>query len=164
MPYINGPPKIEIAKLHLDRFWQEIFWRRENEQKVTVWSVGLFAATLALVYGAETPLTCGQRLVLSLLPLILGFFASWYLFQNWRKDKEIAFLIVRLNEALGAWEPGYLAPGEPLYPEKWRTWGIDPSQPRGSFRHRFFRDRVSLLYFCLVIVATLLCCAGIWLK
>ena len=49
MPDIDPKDNFEVAKMHLDRFWHEIFWRRETEQKIAVWSVGLFAAVLALI-------------------------------------------------------------------------------------------------------------------
>lgn len=165
MPHIEANDnKFEAAKIQLDRFWHEIFWRRENEQKIIVWSVGFFAAILALVYGSESDLKLVQKLILTSLPVILGLLSSWYLFQNWRKDKEIAHLIVKLNEALGAWEPGYFVPDQPLYPEKWRQWGHDPSLNKWQFFTKFRRDKVSFGYFCLVIASTVICVLGILAK
>ncbi len=142
MPYISNPHKFEEAKLHLDRFWEEIFWRRENEQKIAVWSIGLFTALLTFVYGADVKLEFPQGIIISVLTSILGLLSAWYLYQNWRKDKEIAYLIVKLNEALGAWENGYFISGVPLYPEKWKNWGIDPGLERKRFRKRFVKDSV----------------------
>ena len=40
---------------------------------------------------------------------------------NWRKHSEIAQIIVKLNEALGAWEKNCFTEDEALYPEKWKT-------------------------------------------
>ena len=156
--------KFDLAKLHLDRFWQEIFWRRENEQKITVWTIGLFAAVLALVYGSERDLELNQKIVLCCLPLILGILAAWYLFQNWRKDKEVARLIVRLNQALGAWEENYPIYGEKLYPNAWKKWGIDTNLTFGARLRAFGKDYISLFYFFSVILAMGLCVAGILIK
>ena len=151
MPTIKAPTKFELAKLHLDRFWYEIFWRRENEQKITVWTVGLFGALLTLVYGRTTPLANVQKGIISAFPLMLGSIAFRYLRQNSKKNKEIARQIVRLNEALGAWENNYLVNGSSLYPEKWKQWG----------NGEYSQSKVSFLYYIIVIGSTLLTTLGI---
>lgn len=164
MPHINHENKFEVAKMHLDRFWHEIFWRRENEQKIAVWSVGLFAAVLALVYGHTGDIEFNQKVLLALLPALLGVLSSWYLFQNWRKDKEIAYLIVQLNEALGAWEEDYLIPGSALYPIKWKEWGIDPATLKNQWFGKFVTDKVSLSYFFFTLCSSFVCIIGILTK
>jgi hypothetical protein len=154
MPKIVAPNDFEAAKLHLDRFWHEIFWRRENEQKVTVWSIGVFWGVLTLTYGVNFDLTCVQKLILASFPLLLGVVACWYLHENWRKNKEIARLIVKLNESLGAWEPNYLVSNGTLYPEKWKYWGRD----------HFRKDKVSRTYLLCVILAGVLSFIGTMLR
>jgi hypothetical protein len=155
MPTIQASSNFELAKLHLDRFWHEIFWRRDNEQKITVWTVGLYGALLALVYGQNTSLDILQKVILSCFPVMLGTIAAWYLYKNWKKGKEIAQIIVRLNEALGAWDVGVLTQGEkPLYPSAWRTWG----------QAKFKQDKVSLYYFRFILFATALTVIGIFVK
>lgn len=154
MPKIQDTSEFELVKLHLDRFWHEIFWRRENEQKITVWTLGLFGALLALVYGQVTTLDLPQKIVLSCFPIMLGSIAAWYLHQNWVKDREIARIIVRLNESIGAWEENLLVHGDSLYPEKWKTWG------QGTFA----QDKVSLFYFLFVLGSSVLTIIGIMLK
>jgi hypothetical protein len=136
MPQINDHDKNEVAKMHLDRFWHEIFWRRESEQKITVWSVGFFAAVLVLVYGKTECMEWQQKLLLVLLIAILGLLSCIYLYRNARKNSELGFLIVRLNEAMGAWEKGYLIPDTELYPVKWKEWGINPE---ASSKEWFFK-------------------------
>lgn len=126
MPHIGHDDKFELAKMHLDRFWHEIFWRRKSEQKITVWTVGLFAAVLALVYGRIECLGSNQKLLLIILIAALGFLSCIYLYRNARKNSEVGFLIVQLNEAMGAWEEDYLIPKAVLYPPEWKNWGIDP--------------------------------------
>jgi len=146
--------KCDLAKQHLDRLWREVFWRRENEQKISVWSVGLFGALLAVVYGREHEFDCVQKTILSLFPVILGFTSAWYLHKNWSKCRTLACIIVELNKALGAWEEGYLIPHTILYPEDWQNWG----------KESFIKDKVSVSYLLLVIVASLLTAAGIWIS
>jgi uncharacterized membrane protein len=91
MPHIshNDYDKFEVAKLHPDRFWHEIFRRRESEQKITVWTVGLFAAVLALVYGRIECLEWNQKLLLILLLAALGILSCVYLYRNARKNSDL---------------------------------------------------------------------------
>ena len=152
MPKIPAPNDFEAAKLHLDRFWTEVFWRRENEQKVTIWSVGFFGFLLTLTYGASIDLCFLQKLALAAFPCLLGAGTSWYLRENRRKSRDIARLIVKLNDSLGAWEPGYLIADDALYPERWKRWGVAGS------------SKVSFAYQILVMAAALLSSAGIMLK
>lgn len=153
MPRIKTDNEFELAKYHLERFWKEIFWRRENEQKITVWSVGLFGALLVLVYGKTPSLEFWQKLLLSCFPLILGIIGSWYLFRNWKKVQDIARIIVKLNSCLGAWEVNFLVEDGTLYPEGWKTWGMG----------KFSEDKVSIGYACFVAISALLTILGIWL-
>lgn len=146
MPKIQVENEFELAKFHLERFWKEIFWRRENEQKITVWSLGLFGVLIALVYGKNTGLELLQKLLLSSFPLMLGFIGCWYLHQNWKKAQQIARIIVSLNDSLGAWEKKLIVNSGTLYPEKWKTWG----------KKRFRDDKVSFCYTCFVAISAFL--------
>jgi hypothetical protein len=154
MQTIHASSDFDLAKFHLDRFWHEIFWRRENEQKITVWTIGLFGALLALVYGRVTTLELLQKIVLSCFPAMLGFVACWYLHKNWVKGSEIARIIVQLNKAIGAWDKGILLQDSPLYPQKWENWG----------QESFTKDHVSFFYFLSVLGSAVFTVVGICLK
>ena len=150
--------------MHLDRFWNEIHWRIESEQKITVWSVGLFEAVLALVYGKIECLEWCQKLLLISLLACLGLLSCVYLYRNARKNSEIGYLIVQLNKALGAWEEDYLIPKAVLYPPKWKNWGIDPTASWKEWFRKFITFSISLLYICFVLFACIVCIMGIIIK
>ena len=69
-----------------------------------------------------------------------------------------------LNKAIGCWEDGYLIPDGALYPEDWIRWGNDPRIERCKVRSKFLNDKVSLYYFLLVLMMTVVSIVGIWLS
>lgn len=156
MPSITKKESIEVAKLHLDRLWQEIFWRRETEQKVCVWTIGSFAAVLALAYGRDKGLTFEQKWLFSALPLVLGPLSAWYLLLNAKKNKAIARVIVKLNSSLGAWEKGHLIDDkeDSLFPDSWSNWG----------KLTLKDERVSFFYILLVLLTSVYALVGLFLR
>jgi len=60
MPEIEPQSEFDVVKLHLDRLWEEVSWRRENEQKITIGSIGFFGVLLTIVYRSTHPAaSCG---------------------------------------------------------------------------------------------------------
>lgn len=161
MPYIDQKNQFEAAKMHLDRFWHEIFWRRESEQKITVWSVGFFAAVLAIVYGRTESLECTHKWLLILLLAVLGVLSCIYLFKNARKNSELGYLVVQLNDAMGAWEEGYFIPNDRLYLVEWKKWGINPEASSKEWLKKLLKSSISLFYICFVFLACIVCIVGI---
>ena len=53
--------KRATARQRLDRLWHEVLWRRDNEQKITVWAIAPFGALLAIGYGRTTGLESPQK-------------------------------------------------------------------------------------------------------
>lgn len=121
----SSTEKLEVAKTFLTILWTEVHWRRETEQKVVTWTVGIFAAIVALIYTKDSTVSTGPRIFLSLAVLALVILTCGYLIKNWRKGKEVSGVIVKLNASLGAWEDGYLCQEGMLFPDSWRNWGID---------------------------------------
>jgi hypothetical protein len=154
MPEIEPQSEFDVVKLHLDRLWEEVSWRRENEQKITTGSIGFFGVLLTIVYSSNLDIKWYQGLVITPFPLVLGIFVGWYLWQNAEKRKAVSRVIVKLNKSLGAWEPGYLITGESLYPEKWKAWGSVP----------FRKSKVSSRYLWFVSIAALLSSIGIGMR
>lgn len=112
---------LEVVKLHLDRLWHEVFWRRENEQKVMLWTFGLVGVLVSFIYGSQRSLEPSHRCVLMVLLGLVGAAAIFYLYQNFRKVKALARVIVRINQKLGAWQKN--EGEESLYEETWERWG-----------------------------------------
>lgn len=151
----SSTEKIEVAKTFLTILWAEVHWRRETEQKVVTWTIGLFAAIVALIYTKDSTVSGGPRVFLALVILALGILACRYLIKNWRKGKEVSGVIVKLNASLGAWEDGYLCQDGTLFPDSWRNWGNDAP---------IHRSHISGLYCLLVLVAAITAAGLIYFK
>lgn len=154
MPKIKIDNEFDVVKLHLERLWKEVFWRRENEQKITVWCIGLFGILLTLVYNSDFPNDNCHKILISIFPLLLGIVGSIYLYINWKKTVDIARIIVKINEGIGCWENNYLVDEGTLFPKKWKNWGQDC----------FKQDKVSFMYFVILIFSALVTIIGIILR
>ena len=85
MPFIHDPVKFEAARLQLERFWREIFWRRQIEKKITFWTIGFFGVTLVLVFTKAVDLHFPRNCIIAFFPAAIGYCACSYLRVNWRK-------------------------------------------------------------------------------
>ncbi len=139
-------------KLHLEKFWEEVYWRRNREKQMVIWVVSLVGVLLSLCYGLEKPPEDPQKLTLMVLLLLVGLGAAYHVVENYWKVNNIAKSIVRINSRLGAWQP-YDDEG-PLYPEAWKQWG----------QKTLVEDRITLLFVVCILVMAVLGAIGIWLR
>ena len=56
--------------------------------------------------------------------LVLAFMSCAYILISIKNVRTIASVIVKINSALGLHESGRFIPDEPLYPKRWKSFGV----------------------------------------
>lgn len=124
---------------------------RERSLSFTLWILG-FAIAFVWILLNGAPLIFSQKVILTILVLVLGIISFWFLFSLERGFEKNRRVMIDTEEALGCYEKGLYINSKTLFPTEYKK-----TEKKSIFSH--FRS----IYILLIPVAVLIICL-IWLK
>jgi len=124
---------------------------RERSLRLTIWVLGS-AVALVWILISGTSLTLYQKLILTILVIVLGGITFWFIYALERGFDKNRKVMIDLEEALGCYKEGLYLDSRTLYPN-----GYKQIREKSLFSH--FKSIYALLIPITVLIILL-----IWLK
>jgi len=139
---------LELLKLLFETHHRHLTERRQKIHAITERTVGLFIVITGslILSNVQPPMLLRSSLVF--VVVLLAAMACYLQSGNNNTYGDIAKVVRKLNERLGLFDKATFGLAEPLYPEKWKSFGSNP-----LILHHYMTI-VSVAAICIIAIIT----------